>query len=186
MANELPPLRRVITGFDASDQSVFLEDEPAHFEVRSGNPGSRMARVWATGPVPVPIDDPDRSPEARGTLPPSGGSVLNILDIPPEPTGPVEREQALAEMRNNVRKAGLQPQAGLRRSPDGAHPRMHETDTIDYAFVLSGEVYAVMDKGEKLLKAGDVLIQRGNNHAWSNRSGSNCRMAFVLIDAKRR
>ena len=63
---------------------------------------------------------------------------------------------------------------------------MHETDTIDYAFVLSGEVYAVMDKGEKLLKAGDVLIQRGNNHAWSNRSGSNCRMAFVLIDAKRR
>ena len=41
----------------------------------------------------------------------------------------------------------------------------------------------MMDVGETLMKAGDVLIQRGTSHAWSNRSGRSCRMAFVLIDA---
>ena len=49
---------------------------------------------------------------------------------------------------------------------------------------MSGEIYAIMDEGETLLKAGDVLIQRGTNHAWSNRSDDFCRIAFVLIDGK--
>ena len=62
---------------------------------------------------------------------------------------------------------------------------MHETDTIDYAIVLSGEVYAIMEKGEKLMRTGDVLIQRGTNHAWSNRSDTMCRIAFVLVEATR-
>ena len=54
--------------------------------------------------------------------------------------------------------------------PNKRHPGFHKTDTIDYAIVLSGEIYALMDEGEVLLKAGDVLIQRGTNHAWSNRT----------------
>ncbi len=61
---------------------------------------------------------------------------------------------------------------------------MHKTDTVDYAIVMSGEIVAVMDDGETLLKAGDVLIQRGTNHAWSNRSDAFCRIAFVLIDGR--
>ena len=40
-----------------------------------------------------------------------------------------------------------------------------------------------MDVGECRLTSGDVLIQRGTNHAWSNRSDRPCRVAFVLIDA---
>ena len=64
------------------------------------------------------------------------------------------------------------------------HPGFHKTDTIDYAIVLSGEIYALMDEGEVLLKAGDVLIQRGTNHAWSNRTEQPCCIAFVLIDAE--
>ena len=62
-------------------------------------------------------------------------------------------------------------------------PGMHRTRTIDYAIVLSGEIYAVLDEGEVLLKAGDVLIQRATNHAWSNRGDRPCRIAFVLVDA---
>ncbi len=50
--------------------------------------------------------------------------------------------------------------------------------------VLSGEIYALMDEGEVLLRPGDVLIQRGTNHAWSNRSDEPARVAFVLIDAE--
>jgi quercetin dioxygenase-like cupin family protein len=63
------------------------------------------------------------------------------------------------------------------------HPGMHRTRTLDYAIVLSGEIYAVLDEGEVLLEAGDVLVQRGTNHAWSNRSDRPCRIAFVLVDA---
>ena len=64
------------------------------------------------------------------------------------------------------------------------HPGFHKTATIDYAIVLSGEIYALMDEGEVLLKAGDVLVQRGTNHAWSNRTEQPCCIAFVLIDAE--
>jgi uncharacterized cupin superfamily protein len=55
---------------------------------------------------------------------------------------------------------------------------------VDYAIVLHGEIYARMDEGETLMRAGDVLIQRGTNHAWANRSDDVCRIAFVLIDGK--
>ena len=60
---------------------------------------------------------------------------------------------------------------------------MHRTRSIDYAIVLSGEIWAVMDVGETKLVAGDVLVQRGTNHAWANRSNAPCVVAFVLIDA---
>jgi uncharacterized cupin superfamily protein len=62
---------------------------------------------------------------------------------------------------------------------------MHRTETVDYAIVLEGEIWAVMDEDETLLRAGDVLIQRGTNHAWANRSGATARIAFVLIDGAR-
>jgi hypothetical protein len=47
------------------------------------------------------------------------------------------------------------------------------------------KIYAVMEEGETLMKAGDVLVQRGTNHAWSNRSGQTCRIAFILVDGRR-
>ena len=64
------------------------------------------------------------------------------------------------------------------------HPGFHKTSSVDYAIVLSGEIYALMDEGEVLLRAGDVLVQRGTNHAWSNRTDEPARLAFVLIDAE--
>ena len=60
---------------------------------------------------------------------------------------------------------------------------MHRTRTLDYAIVLSGEIWAVMDEGETKLVAGDVLIQRGTNHAWANRTENPCIVAFVMLDA---
>jgi quercetin dioxygenase-like cupin family protein len=62
---------------------------------------------------------------------------------------------------------------------------MHATDTVDYVIVLFGEIWVVTETDERLLKAGNVLIQRGTNHAWSNRSGALCRVAFVMIAAER-
>jgi len=67
----------------------------------------------------------------------------------------------------------------------GVHPGMHRTETVDYAIVLEGEIYAVMDEAETLMRAGDEPIQRGNNHDWANRSDRTARIAFVLIDGSR-
>lgn len=185
MSNELPPLRAIVTGFDASGKSVFIEDAAAPARTSPDRPGWRSSQVWATGQLPVPVTDPNRTAELHGVLPLFGGTVLNIIDFPPEPKDPDERERVLKAMKDHVRSTGVEPEPGLRRFPDGPHPRMHETDTIDYSIVLIGEIYAIMEKGEKLLRAGDVLIQRGTNHAWSNRADSFCRVAFVLADAKR-
>ena len=68
-----------------------------------------------------------------------------------------------------------------RRSAD---PMMHKTSTVDYIIVLKGEIYAVMETGEKLLRAGDVLIQRGTNHSWSVRGNEPCIVAAVLVSAE--
>ena len=68
--------------------------------------------------------------------------------------------------------------------PPGNHAHMHRTETIDYVIVIDGEIEMDMDSSTVKLKQGDVMVQRGTNHAWANRSGKNCRIAFVLVDAK--
>ena len=60
---------------------------------------------------------------------------------------------------------------------------MHKTSTVDYIIVLKGEIYAIMDNSETLLKAGDVLVQRGTNHSWSVRGNEPCIIAAVLVSA---
>jgi mannose-6-phosphate isomerase-like protein (cupin superfamily) len=77
------------------------------------------------------------------------------------------------ELAANAPKRGLPPR----------HPLMHRTRTVDYAIVMEGEIDMLLDDGEIHLKAGDVLIQQGTNHAWVNRGSAPCRIAFVLIDA---
>jgi hypothetical protein len=61
---------------------------------------------------------------------------------------------------------------------------MHRTQTIDYAIILSGEITMLLDDTEVLLKTGDILVQCGTNHAWTNRSNAPCTVAFILIDGQ--
>jgi quercetin dioxygenase-like cupin family protein len=68
--------------------------------------------------------------------------------------------------------------------PPGRPGRMHRTETVDYVIVLQGAIEMDMDQSTVKLKAGDILIQRGTNHAWVNRSDQPTRVAFVLIDAE--
>ncbi|MGC1776931.1 MAG: cupin domain-containing protein [Xanthobacteraceae bacterium] len=66
----------------------------------------------------------------------------------------------------------------------GIVSEMHRTETIDYIVVLSGEIDMDMDQSSVTLRAGDVMVQRGTNHAWVNRSAAPARLAIVLMDAK--
>jgi quercetin dioxygenase-like cupin family protein len=118
-------------------------------------------------------------PAARKIVlePPPRGTIFRVVEFPPDAqiAGKFDRMKAFEAI---VASAAL--------DPDGSrHPGMHRTHSVDYAIVLSGEIWAVMDVGETLLRAGDCLVQRGTNHAWSNRSQQPCLVAFILVDAKR-
>ena len=88
-----------------------------------------------------------------------------------------------------ARKLGTAPPANGTRVtvidfPPGNKPAMHRTETIDYVFVLSGEIDMDMDDSTVKMKQGDVMVQRGTNHSWVNRSDRPARLAFVLVDGK--
>jgi quercetin dioxygenase-like cupin family protein len=68
--------------------------------------------------------------------------------------------------------------------PPGNRPFIHRTESLDYVIVLAGEIDMDMDNSTVKLKAGDVLVQRGTNHAWVNRSNQPARIAIILNDAK--
>jgi hypothetical protein len=180
MATDLPPIRRVLTADDAQGRSFIEQDGPSPaVRVVAERPGYRVSNLWRTGVAPAPVGAPDSITEHVGVSPPPGGTVLRIIDIPPEPTDPQELQRAQqATFSSLYRDAQHAPKPG-------EHPGMHRTETVDYALMLQGELVAIMDGGETVLRAGDVLVQRGTNHAWANRSGKPARIAFVLIDGRR-
>ena len=92
---------------------------------------------------------------------PSGTGPSGPLSVPPAPNGTKIRINEL---------------------PPGAGSPMHRTQTVDYGIVLDGEVVLVLEDSETVLRAGDVVVQRGTNHRWENRSGAPARVAFILID----
>jgi quercetin dioxygenase-like cupin family protein len=89
-----------------------------------------------------------------------------------------------------ARKLGIAPPPGGTRFSvieiqPGNAAYMHRTDTIDYVVCLAGEVEMQLDGGSSVkMSAGDVMVQRGTNHAWLNRGNSPCRLAVVLVDGK--
>jgi hypothetical protein len=178
MSETLPTIRRIVTGDDAQGRSRIVEDAPAQaVRTVAERPGYRSVNLWRTVGMPMPIGAPDDIEQHKGILPPKGGTILRIIDFPPEPDDPADRERRIKATFTGMYKDATH---------DGRkHPGMHLTDTVDYAIVLEGEIWSVMDEGETLMKAGDVLIQRGTNHAWANRSRKTARICFVLMDGKR-
>jgi Cupin domain len=178
MEAALRPFRRVVTSDNAAGKSHISADAAPPALTVPERPGYRVSNVWVTSETPAPIAAPDRVAAHRGVLPPSRGTVLRVIDYPPEPADPAERRRQLA-----ATFGALYPDA--EHHIDDKHPGMHRTATIDYAIVLEGEITAILDAEETVLGAGDILIQRGTNHAWANRSGKPARICFVLIDGAR-
>jgi naringenin degradation protein FdeH len=171
--------RRVVTGHNAEGKSIFVSDAATPHVFQRSTGSAIVMELWETTSTPADNRGNDDA-IARGfrLSPPKNGSVFRIIEYPPDK----ERLKSLAaELAapddGSGRVAAADKSAGAR------HPGFHKTSSVDYAIVLSGEIYALMDEGEVLLKAGDVLIQRGTNHAWSNRTDEPCYVAFVLIDA---
>jgi mannose-6-phosphate isomerase-like protein (cupin superfamily) len=148
--------RRVVTGHDRDGKSVVLSDgpPPQHHPMHGAEVGADFFEIWNCI-RPVPL----------------------LEAVEPEP---------------NERAFTIMPVAGqLLRiieiyppSQGGKRTVMHRTSTLDYVVVISGEVVLVLDDSEVTLRPGDVVVQRGTDHAWENRSSHAARMAFFHIDAQ--
>ncbi len=177
------PFRRIVTGHNDSGQSVILEDgPPPRIAQIGGQIGPLFYEVWNTRETPVRIDRRSGEPAEDGVrlAPPKNGTRIRVLDIPPEDerVRDLSVEAARAHFAEVGARGASSHQAGSR------HPLMHRTETIDYGIVLQGELTLILDQGETVVRAGDIVIQRGTNHGWANRSGRNCRIAFILIDGQ--
>lgn len=175
-------VRRIVTGHDSKGRSIFVSDASSpHVMALQGIPTFGVTEIWKTDSMPADnraAKDPCKVPAQLA--PPKRGTVVRVVEFPPDKRWikSADRDKAFASMGSSGAQA-LAHDASASR-----HPMMHRTQTIDYAIVLAGEIWALMDSDETKMKAGDILVQRGTNHAWSNRSNKPCLVAFVLIDAK--
>jgi mannose-6-phosphate isomerase-like protein (cupin superfamily) len=174
-----PPITRIVTGHADDGRSILTEVGalPKAVEI-SAIPGTVFHEVWSTTTSPALVGnsiDPTLGPLVLP--PPPGGTRIRFVDIPPD------TEEFLETGAKRMGEAFEQigDKAASTVKENSPHPLMHRTESIDYGVVIEGEMTLVLDDGEVLLKPGSVVIQRGTNHAWANRSGRMCRMLFVLV-----
>jgi mannose-6-phosphate isomerase-like protein (cupin superfamily) len=170
-------VRRVLTGHDAQGRSTFVADgEARNVKEMASMPGLALTDLWETASVPA-SNEGDRDAASRPVRlePPKNGTILRIVEFPPD-----------AAWRSNAdgKEAFKSIGAGHAQDASSSDPMMHRTSTVDYIIVLKGEIHAIMETGEKLLRAGDILVQRGTNHSWSVRGTEPCIVAAVLVNAK--
>ena len=176
-------IRRVVTGHDAQGRSIFTEDQLAPSV--HNNPkrvGYHLTQLWMTDQTPAFVgNEPDPTSRPLKLEPPKNGTVVRIIEFGPEG----EWLEKIGTQDTKIAWGALGTDtASTNKTGSAKHPFMHRTESVDYAFVLEGEITIVLDNEEVLLKTGDFLVERGTNHAWANRSGKMCRMLFVLIDGK--
>ncbi len=179
------PFRRIVTGHDADGRAVILEDAPPPRVVRiGGEMGPLFYEIWNTRETPARIDRASGEPAEAGVqlAPPKNGTRIRVLDIPPE--GDEVASLTPEQARAHFAEVGAADASAHARGGGARHAFMHRTETVDYGIVLEGEVVLIMDEGETIARAGDIVIQRGTNHGWANRSDRNCRIVFVLIDGE--
>ena len=168
-------VRRVLTGHDSEGRSTFIADGEAP-NVKEMLPGLALTDLWETKGAPASnagtADAADRPVHLE---PPKNGTILRIVEFPPD-----------SGWRGGADGAAAFKSIGAGHAQDRASsdPMMHITSTVDYIIVLKGEIYAILETGEKLLRAGDILVQRGTNHSWSVRTSEPCIIAAVLVSAK--
>ncbi len=170
-------VRRVLTGHDADGKSAIIADGLAqNVKEMASMPGLALTDLWETASAPASnAGGADAALRPVRLEPPKNGTLLRIVEFPPDSTW-----RSGADGREAFKSIG----AGHAQDRASSDPMMHRTHTVDYAIVLKGEIHAVMEIGEKLLRAGDILVQRGTNHSWSVRGNEPCIVCFVLVSAK--
>lgn len=171
------PIRRVVTGHDKNGKAIIVTDDVAtNVLERPARPGVALTNLWQTSESPR-YDGPEETvADALVLHPPKGGTVFRIVQFDPEDP------EVLAKVDGAAAFAAMGASHNVVQN--ARHPYMHRTESVDYAVVLTGRIKMLMDDSDVELKAGDVVVQRGTNHAWSNQFDEPCQIAFVLVDAE--
>lgn len=174
------PVRRIICTDNAEGKSEAIADGAApDMRTDPARPGFASTRIWVTDATPARMKGIRDTVQMPHTLePPPRGSVCRIVTFPPEA---VFRGRIGAREVEAYFNAMGSPQASS-YGPKAPHPYMQKTRTLDFCLVLEGEITLVLDTEEVQLTAGDTVIQRGTNHAWSNRSSAPCVIAISSHD----
>lgn len=170
------PIRRIVTIDDSAGRSRRLSDGGVARRVTTQvRPGFVSEEIWVAGASPVSLRDLDNAQMGAPTLePPPGGSLCRIVTIPPDSAaGPSEVAAFFA---------ALGSRGASTYSPTAPHPYMQKTRSLDFCVVLEGKITLVLDTQEVDLQEGDTVVQRGTNHAWSNRSSRPCILAVTMRD----
>lgn len=176
LPNGVKPVRRIVTIDNEPGRSSLVADWGSP-DVRfdPARPGYASSRLWVTDSAPAKIVFETLHLPHTIEPPASGGSVLRVVTLPPDNT-----------WRGKVGASDVQAYFQTMGSPhastyaaDAPHPYMQKTKTLDFCAVLEGEAVLVLDTQEVVLKAGDVAILRGANHAWSNHTNSPARIAVA-------
>ena len=173
--------RRILVGVDELGRSTIVSD--ADVQTRLATPGFTRNVIWGADVVPTPVMAGNVVTEAATIPPPPAGYYCDISTFPPDCEWDYEGGYgaALAEAGVDTAPGGADESEYDSRSAPG----MHQTDTIDIVTVISGEIWAVVETGETLVRAGDTVIQRGTWHAWRNRSREPCTVMAVHISVVR-
>lgn len=172
-------IRRIVTGKDSSGKAVVQFDGAAANVQTREELGTTNTMLWVTDSIPPVIpSSADEGNRKVGVEPPPNGTIFRVIEYAPQKDIHSDYETKLRIMR----RMGLAPEG-----PASEHPRdpgMHHTKSLDYVLILSGEIDMLLDDSEVHLKAGDVVVQQGTNHAWVNRGDQPCKVAFILISAR--
>lgn len=177
------PIRRIVAGNDDRGKAVALSDGPSpDVRLDPARPGFAATRLWVTDSSPAKVKGIRETLDYRHTIePPPGGTICRVMEFPPEESyiGKI----TAAEVHAYFQAMGS-PGAST-GGPDARHPYMQRTATVDFCYILEGEITLILDTEEVHLKEGDTVVQRGTNHAWSNRSQKPCLIMFSHHDATR-
>ena len=170
-------VRRVLTGHDSAGRSTIIADGLApNVKEMASMPWLALTDLWETKGAPADNNGhADAAARPVHLEPPRNGTILRIVEFPPD-----SQWRGQADGAQAFKSIG----AGHAQDRKSSDPMMHRTSTVDYIIVLKGEIHAIMETGETLLKAGDILVQRGTNHSWSVRGNEPCIVAAVLVNAK--
>ena len=180
-SEEIRPVRRIVV-IDENNKSKAIADGPSP-DVRAdpARPGFSSARIWVTDRTPARIKGVRATLDLPHRLePPPGGSVCRVVTFPPDAgyQGRVGAKEVHAYF------AAMGSPGASTYTPQAPHPYMQKTRTLDFCLIIEGEITLVLDTEEVPLMAGDTVVQRGTNHAWSNRSDKPCVVAFSSHDAR--
>ncbi len=166
--------RVVVSGVDSAQRSTVIADGPTTTWAQRPD-GSLVMDLWRADALPVSVGaDSTQTGDVLGV--PRGGLVVRMCTFAPNSDmDAAAYSAAIAEVY------GQQPHS----NDVGDVPGMHRTDSVDVVTVIGGEIYAVLESTETLLRAGDCFIQRGTVHAWHNRSGEPATVVSTMISADR-